>query len=127
MAEKEIGGEVPYTSNYINTVRKAYTNKLLFRDALMDSLPIDNDFLFFLSLHQIINNFSVNANPYPLVIKKNNERLSCTFQMIAKRNFNLQIELKKEDNNYVFDKISNLTLLLDYHPEYLDVFDKNKP
>ena len=39
--------------------------------------------------------------------------------MIAQKNFNIEIQLKHQNNEYVFNDIANLQQLLDYYPEYV--------
>ena len=126
-AMEKSGDKPAYTNNYIKMVRSVYGQKLKQRNVLLDTMAIDNDSLFMISLQQIVKNFSVNANPYPIVEQKKDESLWCSFQMIARKNVTLRIQLKKVNESYVFNEISNLNMLLSYHPEYLADFVNEQP
>lgn len=105
-------GQPVYTDNYISTVRQAYTKTL----QQGDTLSLSNDSLFILSWKQMVDNFSVNANPYPVIKQVSEDELNCDFEMIAKKNFTIQIQLKKVNGIYMFHKIRNLDSLLVQSP-----------
>ncbi len=111
-----------YSPKYLNSVKQIY-NLGQFQDSLSHPNPtiISDDSIFLISLQQIISASNNSYADFPIVILKK-DTLIVHFHAKAKKNFDIVIKLVKEKGYFVFSEISNLHLLLYFHPEYRKAF-----
>jgi uncharacterized protein YkuJ len=114
-----------YSAEYIGMVKEAYfhtgnkdtTN--LKNDCVVNT---PNDSIFLMSLKQIISACGGAAQDFPIVRFEENGTLKGKLYIREKENFYIDISFKKDGDKYIFDKISNISLLLHYHPEFRQQF-----
>lgn len=117
-----------YSAEYIRMVKEAYfpkgySNSVSFlKPEIIDRIPDDS--FFIISLRQLITKGAQESNDLPTAEFEGENMLISSFHVKAKKNFDIIVTLKKVGGRYVFSKISNLYLLLYYHPENRKIFEQ---
>ncbi len=111
-----------YSENYLNSIKERYSLAQHHDSLLAPCLTtISDDSIFLISLQQIISVSNNSYADFPNVTLEK-DTLLVRFHAKAKKNFDIIVLLVKENEHFVFSDISNLNLLLYFHPEYQKAF-----
>lgn len=117
-----------YSDSYLDTIKKYYfyqadhTNDSTFNSEVAEKIPKDS--IFLISLQQIVLAGIHDSNQFPTVTSGEGDGIVCRLHVKARKNFDIVLQLKKVNQSYVLDKISNLNLFLDYYPSKRKAFEK---